>query len=75
MKASEIIKFLETVVEKHGDVTVDLNDEHGRYENIVGMKVQSWVDNKDRSHKVVTFIHDGSYDSEDSYVIDKSNKK
>lgn len=68
MKASELLKLLESVVENHGDVVVDLNNRHGIYESIIDAKATSWMDDNGLYHFVVELLHDGSYDKEESYV-------
>lgn len=68
MKASELLKLLESVVENYGDVVVDLNNGNGIYESIIDAKTTSWMDNNGLHHFVIELLHDGSYDKEESYV-------
>lgn len=68
MKATELIQFFETVVEKYGDIAVDLNNGNGTYESINDVKVASWMDNNGLYHQVIELMHDGSYDKDESYV-------
>lgn len=68
MKTSELLKLLESVVENHGDVVVDLNNGYGIYESIIDAKTTSWMDNNGSHHFVIELLHDGSYDKEESYV-------
>lgn len=68
MKASELLKLLESVVENHGDVVVDLNNGHGIYESIIDAKATSWMDSNGLHHFVIELLHDGSYDKKESCV-------
>lgn len=70
MKAKELIQFLETVVEKYGDISVSLNDGHGTFESINDVKVAYWTDNNNSCHRTVDIRHDGTYSKSESIIFE-----
>ena len=67
MKASLLIKNLEMFLEKvEDDIEVDLNDTHGTYEKITGVRLAMWTDAEGKLHKSIELMHDGSYDQIDT---------
>lgn len=71
MKASKLIEELTELVKKAGDVEVDINNSHGSYSKIFGVKLAMWTDSKRKLHKVIEIMHTDSYDPSESIVEEK----
>lgn len=69
MKASEVIDFLTSAVEHHGDFAVDINDGNGTYKSIERIGMQHWTDNEGRYHLVAEIFPSSSSDKDESVRI------
>lgn len=66
MKATEIIQFLTTAVDYHGDFSVDINNMDGIYQSIKDIKMRYWDDKEGKHHLVAEIIPAERYDPKES---------
>ena len=66
MRATEIIQFLTTAVDHHGDFSVDINNLNGIYQSIKDIKMRHWDDNDGNHHLVAEIIPVEKYDPKES---------
>ncbi len=71
MKATKLIADLTELVKKAGDVEVDINNSHGSYSKILGVKLAMWTDRERKLHKVIEIMHKDEYDPSESIIEEK----